>query len=131
MYDIGDAVSQWPETKKGVVVNYYWDEHVDEPMYYIKWADGEITTEYENTLNYYCNPDETTEDLEEESEDRDSNYIQAFSEMYDLVEDGIEFPDARQDVSIRYKLNEEEHEQLVVDYDECERINAMKYRKLI
>lgn len=131
MFDIGDAISQWPETKKGIVINYHWDDHTDESMYYIKWPDGNITAEYENTLNYYCNPDETTEDLEEESEDRASNYIQAFSEMCDLVEDGIEFPDARQDVSHKYNLNEEEHEQLVIDYDECERVNAMKYRRLI
>lgn len=128
MFDRGDAVSQWPETQKGVVVGYYWNEHIDEPMYHIKWSDGETTTEYENTLNHYCNPDADTED-EDEDEDVESKrsiYVQAFSEMYDLIEDGREFPDARQDVSIKYNLSEEAHEQLVIDYDECERINAMK-----
>ena len=126
MFNKGDAVIQWPETKKGTVIGYCWNHHIDEPMYHIEWSDGNVTTEYENTLNRYCNPDEITQDMEEDVESKRSIYVQAFSEMYDLIEDGIEFPDARQDVSIRYNLNEEEHEQLVIDYDECERINAMK-----
>jgi RNA processing factor Prp31 len=132
MFDKGDAISQWPETKKGIIVDYYWDEHIDEPMYHIKWSDGKITTEYENTLNHYCNPDEITQDIdedsEEDSEDRTSIYTQAFCEMYDLIEDGREFPDAKEDVTIKYNLSEEDQKQLVIDYDECERVNAMKSR---
>lgn len=126
MFDRGDAVSQWPETQKGVVVGYYWNEHIDEPMYHIKWSDGETTTEYENTLNHYCNPDADTED--EDVESKRSIYVQAFSEMYDLIKDGREFPDARQDVSIKYNLSEEAHEQLVIDYDECERVSSLNWR---
>jgi hypothetical protein len=123
MFNRGNAVSQWPETKKGIVIGSYWNEHIDEPMYHIKWSDGKITTEYENTLNFYCNPDEITEDMEEES-----NYPPAFSEMYDLIEDGREFPDAKEDVTIKYNLSEEDQRQLVIDYDECERVNALNWR---
>ena len=116
MFDRGDAISQWPETKKGIVVGYYWDEHIDESMYQIKWPDGSITTEYENTLNHYCNPEAYDED--EDVESKRSIYVQAFSEMYDLIEDGREFPDAKQDVAIKYDLSEEDQAQLVIDYDE-------------
>jgi len=120
MFDKGDAISQWPETKKGIIVDYYWDEHIDEPMYHIKWSDGKITTEYENTLNYYCNPDDMTEDMPDEWE----NYSEAFIKMYDLIEDGREFSDAKEDVILEYNLSDEAQKQLVVDYDECERSNA-------
>jgi len=130
MFDRGDAVSQWPETQKGIIVDYHWNERIDEPMYHIKWSDGKITTEYENTLNHYCNPEDSTEDMEEDEdvESKRCMYVQAFSEMYDLVEDGREFPDAKEDVTIKYNLSREDQEQLVIDYDECERINAMNWR---
>lgn len=127
MFDRGDAVSQWPETQKGIIVDYHWNEHIDEPMCRIKWPDGKTTVEYENTLNHYCNPDDDTEDMEEEKDDWE-NYSKAFNEMYDLIEDGREFPDARQDVSIKYNLSEEVHEQLVIDYDECERVSSLNWR---
>ena len=65
MFNKGDAVTQWPETLKGIVVGYYWDEHIDEPMYHIEWSDGETTTEYKNQLSRYCCPDADTEDLED------------------------------------------------------------------
>jgi len=86
MFDRGDAVSQWPETQKGVVVGYHWDEHTDEPMYQIKWLDGKITTEYANTLNHYCNPDVDTEDLKEkkdECERKNVNEIELINQISD------------------------------------------------
>ena len=132
MFNKGDAVIQWPETKKGTVIGYYWNDHIDEPMYHIEWSDGNVTTEYENTLKSYCNPDEITQDIDDdENEDIESKrsiYVQAFIEMYDLVEDGREFPDAKEDVTIKYNLSQEDQKQLVIDYDACERINSLKWR---
>lgn len=121
-YEIGDEVSQWPKTKYGVIINYGWDHHCDEGTYTIKWEDGEITTEYEETINYYCDPEAEDEDIESKR----STYIEAFSEMYDLIEEGKEFADAKEDVTLKYDLSRDDQNQLVADYDECERINAFQ-----
>ena len=125
MFDRGDKISQYPDTTPGIIVNYGgYDEDIDESTYQVKWPDGKITTEYENTLNYYCNPDDTTEDMPDEWE----NYSEAFNEMYDLIEEGKEFPDAKETVTIKFNLSASCQSQLVIDYDECERKNAMTWR---
>jgi len=122
MFDRGDKISQYPDTTPGIIVNYGgYDEDIDEATYQVKWPDGKITTEYENTLNYYCNPDDMTEDMPDEWE----NYSEAFNEMYDLIEEGREFPDAKETVSIKFNLSESCQSQLVIDYDECEKQNSM------
>ena len=123
IYEKGDKVSQWPETKPGVIIDYSWDYDTDEAMYRIKWSCGNISDEYENTINHYCNPED---DLEE---DRNPSLSRAFSEMYDMVcEEGVEFPDAMTHISCKYDLTEEEYSSIVSDYDECQRIELLKFR---
>jgi hypothetical protein len=123
IYEKGDKISQWPETKPGVIIDYSWDPHTDEAMYRIKWSCGSVSDEYENTINHYCNPEE------EYKEDRNTTLSQAFSEMYDMIcEEAVEFPDAMMNISCKYNLTEEEYRGIVEDYDECQRIELLKFR---